>query len=1061
MEQAPERVAERQPLSCLLSGKPSWTISQRIVLFRDVLLAVRSMHERGLVHRQLDLDHVLVGPTFEPSLAVADVSCLCGLDRFNPEACPPELAGSEPLKLGGTIQEVGAALASRGIECDARRIDVYQLGVLLCWLITGEPVAAYLYDAEVKRRIPPALQTVVDRALGYEASSRLNDCHGLLELLDAASREPDALDPAAAMSDTPRDGSRIAADADTAAFPRLATPAATPSFASCGLSGTSLGHFRIVERIGRGGMGDVYKGYDESLDRFVAVKVLPPELARDEEFVRRFRAEAVAAAKIGHPNIVPVYFIGHDAGLHFFAMHYVEGESLAQRLRRTGRLSADQASRIVEQCLSALQAAHARGLVHRDVKPGNILLETETDRALVVDFGLVRGIGSSQMTVTGTVMGTVDYFAPEQARGEAVDGRADIYSLGIVFYQLLAGRLPYHAENPTAMVFQHAYVPPFPLDEASPDTPAPLRAVIARMMAKSPAERYQSCREVSDDLQAIRQGRLPAAPPNAMSSEPSRSATVLRAPGPNPELEMPDRLAELAASQGIGRLRDWAATMFRRHAPEFVKELQTTNQWVDSAVAEYERRCRRLTGLEAEARAIAAALATQILENQKAADEAAREAESSGSPDRLSAQMRREQCEKNVNSLARQQAEQQSEIDNIELQLRKAKATLARICSQRDILRARYGAAVLQCGLETGRLTSRPQRLSTVMILLAALGIAGLVVVPLALYLEPKASLQHKAPYKAPAAPRNAFEKSNQTGGFAAFRFRKATEAEINGQAIRNSIGMEFVRIPEGEFRMGTDKRDMDILRESTSGEEVLDDEHGPNEMPIHRVRISKAFYIGRFEVTQSEYLRIMGNNPSKWVPAAGQSRDAANEYQYYPVDSVMGIEADAFCEKLSATEEERTAGRTYRLPTEAEWEYACRAGTETDYYFGDQYTTNGFNHARPSGARDHNASEGSTRPAGSFSPNAFGIYDMHGNVWEWCSDSYSRDFYQTSPLIDPRSTRGEAERVMRGGSCADPAVACRSAFRGHANPRLPCRFPTGFRVVCLVAASVAPAGAR
>ena len=210
-------------------------------------------------------------------------------------------------------------------------------------------------------------------------------------------------------------------------------------------------------------MGDVYRAYDESLERQVAIKVLPPQFARDGDFVRRFHAEATAVAGLSHPNVVPIYFIGEEHGYHYFAMQYVEGESLAERLSREKRLPVDEALELIGQCLAGLQAAHQRGLIHRDVKPGNILLERHSGRAMLVDFGLVRRLNqSAAMTTTGVILGTVDYTAPEQARGLPVDGRTDIYAAGVLLYQLLCGQLPFTADTPTAMVFQHAYEKPSP-----------------------------------------------------------------------------------------------------------------------------------------------------------------------------------------------------------------------------------------------------------------------------------------------------------------------------------------------------------------------------------------------------------------------------------------------------------------------------------------------------------------------------------------------------------------------------------------------------------------------
>jgi serine/threonine protein kinase len=218
-----------------------------------------------------------------------------------------------------------------------------------------------------------------------------------------------------------------------------------------------LGPYEIVGWLGSGGMGDVFKGYDAALDRYVAIKVLPAELARQEDFVARFRVEATAAARVEHPNIVPIYTIGSDAGHHFFAMQFVAGQSLAQRLAVEPRPQLSEVISNVQQVLAGLAAAHERGLVHRDIKPSNILLNERGERAMLADFGLVKSASAgTAMTATGVIMGTVDYISPEQGRGKPVDGRSDLYSIGVLMYQMLAGRLPFVADSPTAMIFQHA-----------------------------------------------------------------------------------------------------------------------------------------------------------------------------------------------------------------------------------------------------------------------------------------------------------------------------------------------------------------------------------------------------------------------------------------------------------------------------------------------------------------------------------------------------------------------------------------------------------------------------
>jgi formylglycine-generating enzyme required for sulfatase activity len=285
---------------------------------------------------------------------------------------------------------------------------------------------------------------------------------------------------------------------------------------------------------------------------------------------------------------------------------------------------------------------------------------------------------------------------------------------------------------------------------------------------------------------------------------------------------------------------------------------------------------------------------------------------------------------------------------------------------------------------------------------------------------------------------------------------------------IRNSIGMELVLISAGQFMMGTDQSDLDLLMELGIETGVLDQEHGPNEMPIHTVKISKPFYLSRLEVTQNQYEKIMEYNPSRWMAGAQPSNtsastpsSAAGDYGDYPVDSVDFTQAEEFCKRLSELDTEKLAGRTYRLPTEAEWEYACRAGTGTAFNIGEFADPRKCNYADRKSNGAFRSSRGGTVPGGSYPPNTFGLFDMHGNVAEWCADDYVRDAYAHSAIVDPKvpATTGiplgqvsaDAHRVLRGGSCVDSDIACRSAFRGHGVPALALSYPTGFRVVCEV----------
>ncbi|HEX5640882.1 MAG TPA: PASTA domain-containing protein [Thermoleophilia bacterium] len=268
------------------------------------------------------------------------------------------------------------------------------------------------------------------------------------------------------------------------------------------------GRYRIVSPLGSGGMADVYLAEDERLGRPVAVKVLKARLAADDEFLERFRIEARAAASLSHPGIVAVYDRGSDDGATYIAMEYVCGESLKQRLRRDGALPPDEAVSIALAVLSALAAAHARAIVHRDVTSYNVMLE-EGGRVVVTDFGIAR-MGDSALTRTGAMMGTSSYLSPEQAQGRQADERSDLYSLGVVLYEMLAGRVPFRGETDVAVAMQHvSSAPPNPRT-LSPGVSEALAGVVMRALSKDPADRYQSAEEFAAALRTARRPVRPA-----------------------------------------------------------------------------------------------------------------------------------------------------------------------------------------------------------------------------------------------------------------------------------------------------------------------------------------------------------------------------------------------------------------------------------------------------------------------------------------------------------------------------------------------------------------------
>jgi serine/threonine-protein kinase len=276
------------------------------------------------------------------------------------------------------------------------------------------------------------------------------------------------------------------------------------------------GRYEIVRPIARGGMADVFLARDQLLDRPVALKVLFPELSVDRSFVERFRREAQAAANLAHPNVVSVYDFGEEDGVSFIVMEFVDGRTLTSLLRSEGPLPADRAATVGADVAAALAFAHRNGVVHRDVKPGNVLIDT-SGHVKVTDFGIARAANTEEnLTQAGAVMGTATYFSPEQAQGHPVDGRSDVYSLGVVLYEMTTGQAPFAGDNPVSIAYKHVQeVPPTPRS-INPAVPPAFEAIVLQAMAKDPDRRYPTAEELRADLLRFRQGRaVVAAPPTA------------------------------------------------------------------------------------------------------------------------------------------------------------------------------------------------------------------------------------------------------------------------------------------------------------------------------------------------------------------------------------------------------------------------------------------------------------------------------------------------------------------------------------------------------------------
>jgi eukaryotic-like serine/threonine-protein kinase len=313
-------------------------------------------------------------------------------------------------------------------------------------------------------------------------------------------------------------------------------------------SGALAGQYALEREIGRGGMGVVYRARDLKLDRLVAIKTLPPHLAADGSIRERFLREARTAASLSHPNIVPIYRADEIDGFVFFVMAYVDGESLAERIRARGSVSPPEVVRALCDVSDALGYAHGRGVVHRDVKAENILLERTSGRAMVTDFGIARVAEAAPLTATGQVLGTVYYMSPEQISGDSVDARSDVYELGVVGFYALSGRFPFNAELASAVLVAHVTKPAPPLREVAPDAPPTLSDIIDRCLCKRPADRFQSCTELHAALSSVEQLVAAESHERASANRGARARLLLS------DTEAQDilaRAAELQASTGI------------------------------------------------------------------------------------------------------------------------------------------------------------------------------------------------------------------------------------------------------------------------------------------------------------------------------------------------------------------------------------------------------------------------------------------------------------------------------------------------------------------------------
>jgi serine/threonine-protein kinase len=358
------------------------------------------------------------------------------------------------------------------------------------------------------------------------------------------------------------------------------------------------GRYEIDSVLGEGGMAKVFRGTDKVLGRTVAVKVLSPQFAKDQQFVARFRREAQAAAALNHPNVVSVYDTGSEDGIHWIVMEFVDGRTLKEIIREEGPLLPERAVEIAQSICLALATAHEKGLVHRDIKPGNIML-TPSGETKVMDFGIARATaGADTLTQTAAVLGTAAYLSPEQAQGKPVDARSDIYAVGCVLFEMLTAHPPFEGESPVAIAYKHVRESPTPPSRFNRDVPKELDAIVLKCLAKNPDNRYQTTREMAEDLHRLARGQpvtaTPVLPgdPTEVVSRPVRDTQVMRRVPPEEEEERrkvwPIVLAALLVLAALVALGFFLFQLIRTPETQLVDVPSVIGQRLEAARQELE-----------------------------------------------------------------------------------------------------------------------------------------------------------------------------------------------------------------------------------------------------------------------------------------------------------------------------------------------------------------------------------------------------------------------------------------------------------------------------------------
>lgn len=739
-----------------------------------------------------------------------------------------------------------------------------------------------------------------------------------------------------------------------------------------------LGHYEVLNVVGKGAFGMVLRAFDTKLERIVAIKVLAPEMASMSPARKRFLREARISARIRHENVVRIHSVEEEP-IPYLVMEFIPGRTLQQQIEECRPLDLRSVLRLGKQIAEGLVAAHAQDLIHRDIKPGNILLEGDMEeRVKITDFGLARTVDDASLTQSGMIAGTPMYMAPEQANGDNLDQRADLFSLGSVLYQMVSGRPPFRAPTTIAVLKRVTEEKPRSILEIIPETPSWMCELIDHLHAKNPAERYRSAREVceildrcADDLQA---GRIPKIP------DPSKTAT-----------ETP---ADVAATKPRRRKIPGQSPLVKI-AAAVVIILGLAGFTEVTGVTKLASTVIRLT----------TGSGTLVIET----DDPGLKVAINGEEVTISG----------------------GGVEELTLRPGEYKVTAlkdGKPVNQELVAITRNGRTVVRMSLEPNTIISKPLGTQSV-------------------------TDWHGWPANAPKPARIPFD-------FEQAKTHQEAWAEYVDVPVEyeNKIGMKFRLIPAGEFMMGSSAKEIKKLLADARAKKMPDWflEKIPTEGPQHKVTLTTPFRLSIHPVTRGQFRQFVeatgyktdaeedgkggyGRRDGRWIQSPEFLWNTnlgfeTRQSDAHPVVNVSWNDAVAFCKWLS-----REAKGTYRLPTEAEWEFACRAGNPGLYCFGDDQS-------RLADYAWYGGMGGlGTKPVGQKAKNAFGIYDVHGNVWEWCHDGFA--LYDAAKVIDPVGQNRFELRVARGGAFSTQPSAVRSARRSDGTPTTR-YYANGFRVL-------------